>query len=434
MIFQRLESRFSIKTMGRHLLCLLLSVSCIVSFSGSFAEAKPFKRVLVLSGGGVNPGFGLGVISGVESMGWHPDLIIATCGAGMGATMYNAFHNIPDSLDALVSDKYFNVLQNLQIDNGNALDFLPILENPNYYVVPSIFNNLILRFPNNISKFVKNLEFNRDPRKAKLILIGARSQFGPQDVGQLRKPGPQFVQTYFTDPDTARLLAGWKIQTVNAYPRSTVALETETETRLDSIDALRATIGDPFFLNPGYFNGQYYFTGAVDLYPYDLAEALGDEVVATYPGGLFKPFEDTVFRIAFGYNQTTRALQAVQHKNIKWVDISVHENLGEKMDFNPDNFLIWMKSNVPNNYDDYRTRVGDQWKRGLVRGQEAIINSKGKMDVRWYLRQPINPALLTEFSCKNANAWKTDSADYCEADVSQGCDRRRYSSSCTPLR
>ncbi|MGZ3743093.1 MAG: hypothetical protein ACXWRA_04460, partial [Pseudobdellovibrionaceae bacterium] len=73
-------------------------IFCIgLAFHTEFLWAKPFKRVLVISGGGLNPGLALGIIAGVQEKGWRPDLIIATCGAGLGAAINNSEQSITGS-------------------------------------------------------------------------------------------------------------------------------------------------------------------------------------------------------------------------------------------------------------------------------------------------------------------------------------------------
>lgn len=402
-----------------------------LSLSG-IADAKPFKRVLVISGGGINPGVALGMIAGVREEGWRPDLVIATCGAGITAMVYNSEQSTVRSLEIVRSRTFFESISQFRINKPNGIEMIQKLEKAkNTARYPDIFHGNLLHGPQKFpSHILTNDQFNRDPSKTKFLFISARALFGPEQAGLLRKPEPLFKLTYLTDPDTAENLRGRTVSDKDAYPNTTLAKETDVISHFDVVTAMRAGIADPYFLNPGVVDGQYYFTGAVDLYPIDLAVSLGEEVVATYPAGLFLDYEDLVFKSGFGFKQTTKALEAIQHKDVKWVDISGIDDVG----FNPDRFLVVMKSGIPKDHLEYQVGVGKQWSFGRDRAREAIRVAPGSMtNVRGHLRRPINPKLLKEFTCKNANEWKTDQRDQCVSDTSPRCDRKK-AKSCLPIR
>ncbi len=406
-------------------------VVILIPFVTLAVQAKPFKRVLVISGGGINPGLALGMIAGIQSSGWMPDLVIATCGAGIGSIVHNAEKSTEASLQLMKSQEFYKALSEVKIETSSGIALMKKIEKAkDTSIYPDIFTNLLLHSPNSFPKLIKTTEFNTNSAHPKLILISSRSNFGPQDVGQIRNNQPLFQQVYFTDTETAKLLQGWKLPDQFAFPNTTVQKDTLAFGEYDLITAMRAGISDPYLLNPSIVDGHYYFTGAVDLYPIDLALALGDEVVTTYPANLFKDYEDVVFMSAFGFKQTTRALEAIQHKSVKWIDISGMDDLS----FNPTREIINMKSGIPDTYSKYEKKITEQWKFGYDRGFEAIKSAPGAAkDVRTHLRKPINPKLRDRFSCENANEWATERRSSCTSDRRDGCDR--YSSKkCTPLR
>lgn len=406
-------------------------VAVVIPLSGFVAQAKPFKRVLVISGGGINPGVAVGIIAGVQASGWKPDLIIATCGAGIGGIVNNSEKAIDASFKLMKSKQFYEALSQVQIETSSGLKLvkkLDIAKNTSIY--PDIFENLLLHAPNEFPKIIKTTEFNRDPAHAKLILVSSKANFDPKDVGQLRRNHPLFQQVYFTDSDTAKHLHGWNLPDQFAYPNTTVQKDTLAVSNYDLISAMRAGIADPYLLNPSILDGNYYFTGAVDLYPIDLAVALGDEVVTTYPANLFQDYEDTAFMSGFGFKQTDRALEAIQHKDVKWIDIYGLDDLS----FNPKREMVSMKSGIPSTYTEFEGMISQQWSFGFDRAKEAIQAAPGAAkDVRSHLRRPINPKLREEFSCKNANEWKTGQNQSCVSDATPGCDRTS-SNSCTALR
>ncbi|RZA08717.1 MAG: hypothetical protein EOP11_04045, partial [Proteobacteria bacterium] len=89
---------------------LCLSLAIFASPIAQAAPARPFKRALIIGGGGISPGVALGIIEGARAAGYEPDLIIATCGASLGATVSQA---IPDGDQALAYLKSATYQQNL---------------------------------------------------------------------------------------------------------------------------------------------------------------------------------------------------------------------------------------------------------------------------------------------------------------------------------
>lgn len=412
-------------------LLIKVFIAMVVPLSGIVVQAKPFKRVLVISGGGINPGVAVGIIAGVQASGWKPDLIIATCGAGIGGIVNNAEKDIDTSFKLMKSKEFHAALSQVKIETSSGIKMMQKLKGAkDTTIYPDIFENLLLNSPNEFPKLIKTTEFNRDPAHPKLIIVSSKANFAPTDVGQVRNNHPLFQQVYFTDPDTAKLLNGWSLPDQFAYPNTTVQKDTLALGNYDLITAMRAGISDPYLLNPSIVDGNYYFTGAVDLYPIDIAVALGDEVVATYPANLFQEYEDDAFYSAFGFKQTNRALEAIQHKDVKWLDIYGLDDLS----FNPKRELITMKSGIPEDYNTFVGMISRQWSFGFDRAKEAIQAAPGsKTDVRSHLRKPINPKLREEFSCKNAYEWKTGQSNSCTSDNAPGCDRNT-SSKCSAIR
>jgi len=406
-------------------------ISILIPFGSLALQAKPFKRVLVISGGGINPGLAVGMIAGVQASGWNPDLVIATCGAGIGSIVNNSQKDIIGSLDLMKTREFFDAVSLVKIETSSGLTLIKKLDKAkDTSIYPDIFQTLLLHSPDSFPKLIKTTEFNRDPAQPKLILVSSRSHFGPNDVGQIRNGHPMFQEVFFTDPDTARLLKGWRLPEKFSFPYTTVQNDTEALSKYDLITAMRAGIADPYLLNPLFLDGNYYFTGAIDLYPIDLAAALGDEVVASYPASLFQEYEDVAFNSAFGFKQTARALEAIQHRDVKWVDINGMDDFS----FNPKREFINMKSGIPESHSKFQTTIAQQWNFGFERGKEAIAAAPGKLiDVRTHLRKPINPKLRDEFTCKNAYEWSTDRRDSCLSDDAPECDRDA-NEKCTPIR
>ena len=91
--------------------------------------------------------------------------------------------------------------------------------------------------------------------------------------------GPRFKETYFTDEQTAKLLDGFVSPMASYGPASNVEPETEVRTDLDMTTALRASISDPFLMEPKQIGNDRYLGGITDLYAIELAKSLADSVM-----------------------------------------------------------------------------------------------------------------------------------------------------------
>ena len=409
----------------------LVILSLFLSLQTELLEAKPFKKVLVLSGGSLNPGLAVGLIAGLKEKGWKPDLIISTCGANIGAAINNSNPTIQGSFEVLRSWEFFKLFNQFQIETVNGIEIAnKISVAKNTFIYPDIFDHNLLFGPIEFKNILEKNEFNRDPKKEKLIMISARALFGPDKVGKQRESTPLFQQVYFTDPDTAEYLNNVKLPKKRSFPFTTLMSETQAISSIDVMAAARAGVADPYLMNPSIVDGYYQFTGAVDLFPLDLAESLGEEVIATYPGGLFLDYEDVAVNSAFGFKQTDRALEAIQHKNLKWIDVSNSDSVS----FNPTRLVVVMQSGIPTDFIKFKLGVAKQWNFGRERAIEALRMAPGaQRDNRFHLRKPINPKLIEKFSCENAFEWKTDQRDFCVNDISPKCDRR-IAKTCVPIR
>ena len=92
------------------------------------------------------------------------------------------------------------------------------------------------------------------------MVVGATAAFSPEDVETPRKGRKLFQETYFTDPEVARLIEGFKSPIGQNYPNSTVSVDTKVFTDLSVGNAASISIRDPFLMKP-LRHGDQYFTG-----------------------------------------------------------------------------------------------------------------------------------------------------------------------------
>jgi len=88
------------------------------------AESKPFRKVLILSGGELRFSAGLGMLATLYQRGWIPDVTIYTCGFSKIPGAYlNSFTELqarqPDPAkwyEAALSDEYFRIMQRVKVN------------------------------------------------------------------------------------------------------------------------------------------------------------------------------------------------------------------------------------------------------------------------------------------------------------------------------
>src|SRR5437870_4807341 len=84
-------------------------------------KVKPFKRALVIAGGGTMTAAQLGVIAGAQKMGFVPDVIITTCGGSISASIFNAYRSSDQLAEFAMSYKHYNILKQVTINTPNVL-------------------------------------------------------------------------------------------------------------------------------------------------------------------------------------------------------------------------------------------------------------------------------------------------------------------------
>lgn len=351
------------------------------------ATAKPFRKALVIGGGGVTPGVALGMIAGAKAAGYHPDVIITTCGASLGAALYSSFSSTGEALKYARSQAFHRKLQELTHLNsyfafGLRKKMKWTFENPN--AIPPIFTDTILEIPRDVSGILPQEKFPTAKNKSKLIVVAARALFGPDDQKKVSTQKYSFKETYFTDAQTARHL-GEQVSAVHElFPFSRVSPLTETATPPLSV-AVRASITDPFYINPVKWDGSYFWGGAINLFPLETAQSLADEVLVNFPVGLYSHYEDLAIYSTFGFAQSDRTQSASRKTDVKWMDGSGTASLA----MDPTLFGFLFNEMVPDNYDAYSALIQKQYRFGYQRAVEAVQLQRQRNDVRSHLRNTL---------------------------------------------
>jgi hypothetical protein len=414
------------KTLSTAVITIVHIALCFIETN---AHSTPYQRALVVSGGGVSPATVLGMIDAAKAMKWNPDVVITTCGSSIGAAIANSYRRPGEALAFAKSPTFHSVMLKTNVELRNLVwlnrKMKDYLEKPG---IPDMFNETVLNIPEQIH-FLPRKNFS-NAGNMRFIITSTRARFNQEAIGSPNLPS--FRHAYFTDSETARHIRGRRSAIKRMFPESFLENTVDVHHNVRPEDAARGGVADPFLLNPGKINHQYYFTGASDLYPIELAQSLAKEVLVTYPESLFEDFEDNIIKRSFGFSQNTRALATLHFKDVKWVDMY---GLSEtKLNPKPFYFFLQLRNGIPRNLSTFQADIQKQYDFGYNRVIEALKAAPGKLrNVRSHLRAPISPKLYYAFTCENAYAWKTIHKSYCTSDSEPGCNRVKERS-CSPIR
>lgn len=292
------------------------------------AQEKPFKRALVLTGGGFRFLYFIGMYDALTDQGWQPDVIITTCGASIAGAL---IHGIPDRyqrLAAIQSPELLAELRGFRLTKGGFRDVQTLLRKLSRYqtgwqtgsdVIPDLFNLAFFDIDSITLPFWQRSFGDRQPKQPHFIMVGATAAFGPKDAEQPRHGRKLYREAYFTDTVVAPYLRGLTSAVAQRYPLSAVGSETSVFTDVSVGDAASISIRDPFLFKP-IQRGSQYFTGAnVNLYPLEMARQLADEVMLTF-NPAFNGFETMAIGVSLGYDMNSRLRQVTNETVDYWLD------------------------------------------------------------------------------------------------------------------
>ena len=348
---------------------LITTFLCLFVLSASVANAKAFKRALIISGGGVSPGVALGIIQGLKDKGWNPDIIITTCGSSIASALLTVYQTNDAALEYAQSQEFQGTLRDIKVHTVSALRMKKVFDRLQYAPgeFPDLFDDDLLNFPETGKDFLPYVKFTAAPGLPRFIMVAGKANFNP-DTEMGDKRTDLYTETYFTDTETAKLLQGFQSPIKESFPSSYLQSGTEVITDRTVGEAARASISDPFLINPAHLGSDYYFTGAIDLVPLKLAHELADEVISTTPNG-FQDYEDEAVMRAFGFSQRAAANLALQDQTVTFID---PYNV-KKVSMVPKNFLIWFHTGVPKIYSHFRNKIQKQYDFGYEQVEDLTL-------------------------------------------------------------
>ncbi len=365
------------------------------------AEPKPFDKVMVFSGGSHQTASFLGMVEQAREMGWDPDVVISTCGSSVANQILNVSDDPKEWHRIVSSREFYEMLRREKINEkaaqgvnvigtigANAAEnFMREAQNTEPVSrVPDIFaNNYLIHTPT--SGFPKTFDVPFSRKGIRSIMVAARADIKPSDVGKKRNGRKLLTELFFTDPDTAQYLKGFKSPVARAFPASNIADDTAIMTDQSLAVAMRASISEPTLMNLMSIgkgdDRTYLMAGSVDSYPIELAKTLGDHVIATRIGYI-SDLETMIGENVHGFNMNERRRQVQRQQVDHWID---RTNTDDIDDLEPKkNFtftsgkLLHLSSGIPDSYEEYKKIVDKHWKWGRDRMKETLETPRNSID------------------------------------------------------
>ena len=339
-----------------------------------------YKRAILFSGGGTRFGIYCGMYAFLEDNGLKPDLIIASCGGSMAATIISRFHDNIERKAYLQSEELYHYVSSPQLTAQKKLYRLggyclrKLCEHRKAPIIEDVFNRYLVELPQTLDEVFPSLAVTSD-QHVPTVIIGSEILFSPGDAGKKRKDRKLYRKVIFTDRNTAGLISRTDINiSTNDYRHSAVDEQIEIRTGVPLLTASRISVSDMFYVPPVHIDGKYYAGGAIDLVPVELAEALADEVIVEKKQR-YTSIEEALVRSVLGYSGNKRLediKQATRHQGIDTTDaakILRTYSVSKHIDWKRMEIIL----NCPRDYNRFVHDMEMQWQYGYRKAKEFII-------------------------------------------------------------
>jgi predicted acylesterase/phospholipase RssA len=343
---------------------------------------EPYRRCMVMGGGGFRFGIYIGMYAAMRQAGKAPDVLLASCGGAIAATI---IHNLPDP-DAqrawLSSPDMYRFWCGLKSTRRAALVATLAQAAKRRFssarapVIPDLFNDYLFEIPS-------QLPFPPATGAPELdvAIIGGKLLFDEADVGRPRGQRKLFAETVFCGERAAGLLRDMRSPLSDArWGEHPVAPELLIESGVPVADAARISIADMFYFRCQRYRGEEYIGGVVDLFPVEIARRLGGEVVMEFKEAFDQVFSIPAWRAVIGLDGNERLRYANTHLadlRIDSSDVSVvlaRQQLQQKIDWRRNRIELAM----PPSYETFVRHMNDQWEYGYERAKEALARPWGQ--------------------------------------------------------
>jgi hypothetical protein len=331
---------------------------------------------MVLGGGGFRFGIYIGMYAAMRQAGKAPDVLLASCGGAIAATI---IHNLPDPEAQrawLSSPDMYRFWCGLKSTRRAALVGTLAqaakrkLSSARAPVIPDLFNDYLFEVPSQLP-----FPPATGTPEVDVAIIGGKLLFDESEVGQPRGQRKLYAETVFCGERAAAQLQDMDSPLSNArWGDHAVARELLVDGTVPITVAARISIADMIYFRCAQYQGQEYIGGVLDLFPVEIARRLGTEVVMEFKEAFDQVFSIPAWRTVLGVDGNARLRYANTHladMRIDSSDVSVvlgKQQLQQKLDWRRNRIELAM----PPSYETFVQHMNDQWQFGHDRASEAL--------------------------------------------------------------
>jgi predicted acylesterase/phospholipase RssA len=337
---------------------------------------KPYKRCMVMGGGGFRFGIYIGMHAALKQAGQAPDVLLASCGGAIAAAI---IHNLPDPAAQrgwLSSEEMYRFWCGLRATEHAALlatlgrAAKRKLSGASAPVIPDLFNDYLFEIPPQLP-----FPAASGAPEVDVAILAGKLLFNAVDVGQPRGQRKLYAETVFCNQRAAAALQGMEAPLSDArWGQHAVARELLIEAGVPVTDAARLSIADMIYFRCAQYRGDEYIGGVVDLFPVEIARALGSEVIMEFKEAFDQVFSIPAWRAVLGVDGNARLRYANSHLadlRIDASDVSVvleKQQMQQKLDWRRNRIELQM----PASHAIFMQHMNDQWQYGYDRAREAL--------------------------------------------------------------
>jgi predicted acylesterase/phospholipase RssA len=340
------------------------------------AAPLPYQRCMVMAGGGFRFGIYLGMHAAACESGRAPDLLLASCGGALAATVIAALPDAAQRRAWMNSETMYAFWCALRsAPRANLAGTLwraarRSLASGNATVIPDLFGDYLF-------DLAPLLPFPPAPDApaVDVAVIAGRLLFGADEAGQRRGERKLFAETVFGPSRVAALLAG--MASPLDAPRwggHAIAPTLLTDTHTPTAVAARISIADMFYFPPQALGEAHYIGGVIDLFPVEVARRLvgaeGD-ITLEFKEAFDQTFAIPAWRSVLGLDGNTR----LRYANGVAADVRIDTSDVSTIEQPMRQHLDWRRNRIevrmPADHASYVRHMDAQWEYGYQRGLEA---------------------------------------------------------------
>jgi hypothetical protein len=344
---------------------------------------EKFKRAVIFSGGGTRLMIYLGIFAALDELSLHPDLLIASCGGSLAATVINAFPDHCSRKEYLKSEEYYQFVSQTALTKHKKLSEIGLFSLKKIFnkrkapIIEDVFNRYLVEMPQDLSECFPSIKNGVFSKEIPTVIIGSELLFTPGESGQKRSEKKLFRKTVFTDPETARRISHEHLAShSDSFKDSAVEKESKIVTEFSMLESTRASVSDMFYVQPAYLQHHYFMGGVIDLVPLELARHLSREVI-TEKKQPYTPVEEALIRSVFGFSANERLLETEKLRSEFQIDTtSIKQVLKGHY---PEKRINWKKLELdfsfPKTYQQFVEDMEMQWQYGF---DQTVRSIRGK--------------------------------------------------------